>query len=61
LKISKIILYDEPAVSQIQIGKLESFLEETFPIKVETRQNILKYSSKETSRKIAECKIYNLR
>ena len=61
MKISKIILYDEPAVPQIKIERLQNFLEETFPIEVEKRQSILKYSSQETSRKIAECKIYHLK
>jgi len=61
LKISKIILYDEPAVPNIQIERLGIFLEKTFPIKVEIRPSILKYSSIDTSRKIAECKIYHLK
>jgi len=60
LKISKIILYDEPSVPQIKIERLGNFLEKIFPIKVELRPNILKYSSKEASIKIAESKIYHL-
>ena len=61
MKISKIILYDEPSVPQIKIEKLGNFLEKIFPVKVEIRPNILKYSSKETSIKIAESKIYHLK
>jgi len=61
LKISKIILYDEPSIPQIQIERLKDFLEELFPAKIELRENILKFSMKDTSRKIAECKIYNLK
>ena len=61
MKISKVVLYDEPSVPQIQIEKLKNFLEKTFPIKVEVRPSILKYSLKDTSFKIAECKIYHLR
>jgi hypothetical protein len=61
LKISKIILYDEPTVPEIQLNKLAEFLKETFPVTVETRENILKFSSKDTAFKIAECKIFNLR
>jgi len=52
LKISKIFLYDEPAVSQIKIERLAVFLKETFSVQVETRENILKFSKKDTSSKI---------
>lgn len=61
MKISKIILYDEPSVPEIQIEKIKNFLQETFPVTVETRENILKFSLKDTAMKIAECKIFNLR
>jgi len=42
LKISKIIIYDEPSVPEIQLDKLVKFLQETFSVKIETRENILK-------------------
>ena len=61
MRISKIILYDEPSVPEIQITRLGKFLEEIFPVAVETRENILKFSVKDTPLKIAECKIFNLR
>jgi len=61
LKISKIIIYDEPSVPEIQVNQLVKFLQETFSVNVETRENILKFSSKDTALKIAECKIFNLR
>ena len=61
MKISKIILYDEPTIPEIQLNNLVKFLQETFPIKIESRENILKFSSKDTAFKIAECKIFNLR
>jgi len=61
VKISKIILYDEPSVPEIHINELAKFLEKTFPVIVEIRENILKFSAKDTSFKIAECKIFNLR
>ncbi len=61
MKISKIILYDEPAVPEIQLDNLVKLLQKTFPIKVESRENILKFSLKDTAFKIAECKIFNLR
>jgi hypothetical protein len=61
LKISKIILYDEPSVPEIQLDKLVKFLQETFSITVESRDNILKFASKDTAFMIAECKVFNLR
>ena len=61
MKISKIILYDEPAVPEIQLMNLAKFLEDTFSVMVEIRENILKFSAKDTAVKIAECKIFNLR
>ncbi|GKS67957.1 hypothetical protein YTPLAS73_15040 [Nitrosarchaeum sp.] len=60
LKISKIFLYDEPAVTQIQLERLSSFLREIFSISVETRNNILKFSKEDTSIEIASCRIFNL-
>jgi hypothetical protein len=61
LKISKIILYDEPSVPEIQLDKLVKFLQEIFSITVEPRENILKFASIDTASKIAECKVFNLR
>lgn len=61
MKISKIFLYDEPAVSQIQLDRLAVFLNKTFSIPVETRDSILKFSKKDMAEKIAACRIFNLR
>jgi hypothetical protein len=61
VKISKIILYDEPAIPEIRLENLCEFLKKIFPVEVELRENILKYSNEDTSQKIAECKIFNLR
>jgi len=60
LKISKIFLYDEPAVSEIQLERLVDFLKQTFPAQVEKRENILNYSKNDTAQKIASCRIFNL-
>lgn len=59
MKISKIFLYDEPTVPQIQLQKLVVFLKEIFPIQVEPRKSILKLSKKDTVEKIATCRIVN--
>ncbi|MCE9652220.1 MAG: hypothetical protein K8Q89_04065 [Nitrosarchaeum sp.] len=61
MKVSKIFLYDEPAVSQIQLNRLASFLKETFPVQVETRDSILKFSKNDTATKIASSRIFNPR
>ena len=60
MKISKIFLYDEPSISEIRLERLVDFLEETFPVHVEKRENILKYSKNNTAEKIASCRIFNL-
>ncbi|CAD6515285.1 conserved hypothetical protein [metagenome] len=60
MKISKIFLYDEPAVSEIQLERLVDFLKQTFPAQVEKRENILNYSKNDTAQKIASCRIFNL-
>ena len=54
-------MYDEPAVSQIQLERLSIFLKETFPVQVETRDSILKFSKKDMATKIASCRIFNPR
>lgn len=61
MKISKIIVYDEPSVPEIKLNELVKFLEKTFPVVVDTRESILKCSKKDTPLKIAECKIFNLK
>lgn len=61
MKISKIFLYDEPAVSQIQLERLAIFLKETFRVQVEIRDSIFKFSKKDTAEKIASCRIFNPR
>ena len=54
-------MYDEPTVSQIQISRLASFLKETFPVQVETRDSILKLSKEDTAKRIATSRIFNPR
>ena len=53
MKISKIILYNEPTIPEIQIESLEKFLTKTFPVKVEIRENIFSNASDEILEKIA--------
>jgi hypothetical protein len=61
LKISKIILYDEPTVPQIQLKKLEKFISETFPIKVETRENFFQDLNESDYKEIANTRIFDLK
>ncbi len=61
LKISKIFLYDDPTVPEIQIEKLAEFLKNTFSIQIEIRTNILKYAKLGTLKKIASCRVFNPR
>ena len=61
MQICKIILYDEPTVPEIQLERLERFLKETFPVEIETRENIFQGSSEDISEKIAGCRIFDLK
>jgi len=61
LKISKIILYDEPTVPEIQLEKIKEFLSNTFLIEIETRKNFFQISNDEISKKIASTRIYKLK
>lgn len=59
LKISKIFLYDEPTVPEIQLHRLVNFLKDLFLIEVESRESIFSFSKKDTAEKIASVKIFN--
>ncbi len=61
MKTSKIILYDEPTVPEIQLKRLERFLKDTFQIQIETRKNIFQFSNEKTFEKIASTRIFDLK
>ena len=61
MKISKIILYNEPTVLEINIEKAKKYLIETLRIEVEIRENIFKNLDKKTYEKIASTRIFNLK
>ena len=42
MKISKIILYNEPTVPEIQIERIKQFIIDTFQIKVKIKDNFFK-------------------
>ncbi|MHA7733589.1 DUF6775 family putative metallopeptidase [Nitrosopumilus sp. S6] len=61
MKTSKIIIYDEPTVPEIQINKLEKFLKETFHVGVEVRRNFFENTNEELFQEIAATRIFELK
>ena len=61
MKISKIILYNEPSVPEIDITNVEKFIENTFQIKTEIRNNIFENLNQKTVKNIASSRIFNLK
>lgn len=61
MKISKIILYDEPTVPEIQIEKIKQFIINTLQIKVETKDNFFKGLEDKIFAKIASIHIFDLK
>jgi hypothetical protein len=59
LKISKIFLYDEPAIPEINIKELSKFLKDTFSIGVEIRQNIFSNADISIAKDLASSRILN--
>ena len=61
LNISKIFLYDEPSVPEIEINSLASFLQETLDIQVEIRKNFFEHfrANKSTANELASSRIFN--
>lgn len=61
MKISKIILYNEPTVLEIQIEKIKQFIIETFEIKVEIKDSFFNNLEDKTFEKIASARIFDLK
>jgi len=63
LKISKIFLYDEPAVPQIEINDLAKFLGREFQVDVEVRRSLFQHfeTKDEVFEDLASCRIFNIR
>jgi hypothetical protein len=61
LNFKKIILYREPAISEINIEKLTNFLENNFPVKVEIKDNIFKEFSLEDIKKLSNIRITDIK
>ena len=58
MKISKIFLYDEPAVQEIQISNLKNFLLKTFHVDVEIKGCIFNNLDAKNIEKISSCRIF---
>ena len=61
MKVSKIILYNEPAVPEIQIEKIKQFIIDTFQIKIEVKNNFFESLEDKMFKKIASTRILDLK
>ena len=58
MKVSKIFLYDEPAVQEIQISNLKNFLLETFHVDVEIKECVFNNLDEKMIERISSCRIF---
>ncbi|MCH8975409.1 MAG: hypothetical protein IH791_02485, partial [Thaumarchaeota archaeon] len=61
MKISKIFLYDEPAIPEIGFSRLGDFLKQTFDVQVEQRKNIFQSANDSIASEIAASRIFKTR
>jgi hypothetical protein len=61
VKISKIILYNEPTVPEIQIEKIKQFIIDTFQIKVEVKSNFFESLEDKIFENISSTRIFDLK
>ena len=60
MKIRKIVIYDEPAVSEINIPNLVNFLKQTIPVEVIVKDNFFKELSTQQIQKMSESRIFEI-
>ena len=60
MKIRKIVIYDEPAVSEINIPNLVNFLKQTIPVEVIVKDNFFKKFSTQQIQKMSESRIFEI-
>jgi len=60
LKVSKVVLYDEPSVPEIGLDGLAEFARKSLGAEVEKRESILAYSRPDTPASIAGTRIFRL-
>ena len=61
MNFSKIILYDEPAVPELEINRLQKFLVDTFHVDVIVKNNLFSNLNDDIIEKIASCRIFDLK
>ena len=61
MKFKNIILYNEPAVSEINITQLKDFLEENFPLKVKIEENVFSQFNEEQVRSVSSIRIKDIK
>ncbi len=61
LKTSKIILYCEPTVPEIQLAEMQKFIANIFPVEIELRKNFFKCSDEKIFEKISNTRIFDLK
>ena len=61
MNFKKIILYKEPAIPEINIGKLTNFLEDNFRVEVEINDNIFKEFSLKNIKKLSNIRILDIK
>ena len=61
MKFKNIILYKEPAVSEINIAQLRDFLEERFPVQVRVEENIFSIFNDEQIRRLSSIRIKDIK
>ena len=61
MNFKKIILYNEPAISEIDIEHLTCFLETKFPIQVEVRENIFKQFNDEQIKRLSSIRVRDVK
>ena len=61
MNISKVFLYDEPSIPEIEISKLAKFIQETLDIPVEIRKNFFEHfrADRNTAYELASSRIFN--
>ena len=60
MKFKKIILYDEPSVSEINVPNLVKFLKEILPVEVVVKDNFFKEISSQQIQKISESRVFEV-
>ena len=61
MNFKKIILYNEPAIPEINIKQLVGFIEDKFPFEVSVKENIFKDFSMEKIKQLSYCRIIDIK